>query len=87
KLFLQSSIDKELLRKRVLEILKVKNQTTIQEVIDSSGGIEKGLPELFGYISIAKEFKYTINSNRVHSVNFNSELNKSIQIPEIIITK
>ncbi|MFY0601962.1 MAG: DUF3375 domain-containing protein [Cyclobacteriaceae bacterium] len=87
KLFLQSSIDKELIRKRVLEILKVKNQTTIQEVIDNSGGIEKGLPELFGYISIAKEFKYTINSNRVQSINFNSELKKSIQIPEIIITK
>lgn len=87
KLFLQSTIDKDLLRKRVMDILHNKSQTTIQEVIDNAGGIEKGLPELFGYIGIIKEFKYSISLERMQRIKFDVKRNKSIQIPEIIITK
>ncbi|MGK0174475.1 MAG: hypothetical protein ACI9AT_000855 [Ulvibacter sp.] len=87
KLFLQSNIDKDLLRKRIKDVLKIKSQTTIYEVIESNGGIEKGLPELFGYIGIAKEFKHFISTEKTQSITFDIEQNKSIQIPEIIITK
>src|SRR5690606_25081129 len=52
KLFLQSNIDKELLRKRIKDILKEKSQTTLLDVVENYGGLEKGLPELFGYIGI-----------------------------------
>lgn len=52
KLFSQSNIDKDVLRKKIKEVLKDKSQTTLSYVIENSGGIAKELPELFGYISI-----------------------------------
>ena len=87
KLFAQSNIDKDLLRKRIKEVLRNKSQTTIYEVIENNGGIEKGLPELFGYIGIVKEFKYSISTEKTQKILFDVEQNKSIQIPEIILTK
>ncbi len=87
KLLAQTSIDKELLRKRIKEVLKSKSQTTIHEVIENYGGIEKGLPELFGYIGVVKEFKYSINPEKMQRIQFDEENKKSIQIPEIIIMK
>ena len=87
KLLAQSNIDKNLLRKRINDVLRNKSQTTIYEVIESNGGIEKGLPELFGYIGIAKEFKYSISAEKTQRVLFDIEQNKSIQIPEIILTR
>jgi hypothetical protein len=87
RLFSQSNIDKELLRKRIKDILKIKSQTTIYDIIENYGGIEKGLPELFGYIGIVKDFKYSISSDRTQRIIFDSENNKSILIPEIILTK
>jgi hypothetical protein len=86
-LFSQKIIDKDILRKRIMDILNKKSQTTIQEVIDQAGGIEKGLPELFGYIGIVKEFKYVISKERTQRIRFDTKNNKSIQIPEIILTK
>jgi hypothetical protein len=87
KLFSQFNIDKDILRKRIKDILKAKSQTTIYEVIETYGGIEKGLPELFGYIGIVKEFKYYINMEKTQRVIFDIENGKSILIPEIILTK
>lgn len=87
KLFSQSNIDKELLIKRIKDVLKTKSQTTIYEVIENYGGIEKGLPELFGYIGIVKEFKYSISKEKTQRITFNINQNKSILIPEIILTK
>lgn len=87
KLFSQSNIDKALLRKRIKDILNKKSQTTLLEIVESYGGLEKGLPELFGYIGIAKDFKHIISSDKTQSIVFDSENNKQIQIPEIIFTK
>jgi hypothetical protein len=87
KLFSQSNIDKELLRKRIKEILKEKSQTTLSEVVENYGGLEKGLPELFGYIGIVKEFKHSINPDKTQSIVFDAENRKRINIPEIILTK
>lgn len=87
KLFSQSNIDKDLLRRRIKDVLRNKSQTTIHEVIESNGGIEKGLPELFGYIGVVKEFKYSISTEKAQWILFDVEQNKSIQIPEIILTK
>jgi len=87
KLFNLSAIDKEILRKRIKEVLRDKSQTTIAEIIEIFGGIEKGLPELFGYIGIVKEFKHSINSDKKQRIEFDIENKKSIQIPEIILTK
>ncbi len=87
KLFSQSNIDKELLRKRIKDILKEKSQTTLLDVIDYYGGLKKGLPELFGYIGIVKEFKHDISPEKTQSIVFDSENRKQIKIPEIILTK
>lgn len=87
KLFIQSTIDKEILRKRIKDVLRDNSQTTISDVIENFGGIEKGLPELFGYIGVAKEFKHTINPNKTQRITFDIENKKSIQIPEIILTR
>lgn len=87
RLLKQVNIDRGLLRQRIKEALKIKSQTTIQEVIETVGGITKGLPELFGYIGIVKEFKYSINPDRTQKIVFDHIQNKSIQIPEIILIK
>ncbi len=87
KLFAQSNIDKELLRRRINDILTEKSQTTLLEVVENSGGLAKGLPELFGYIAIAKEFKHIISPSKTQNVMFDVENKKLIRIPEIILTK
>lgn len=87
KLFAQSNIDKEILRKRIKDVLNEKSQTTLSEIVENYGGLEKGLPELFGYIGVAKEFKHTINSEKTQSILFDIENKKQIRIPEIILTK
>lgn len=87
KLFSQSNIDKELLRKKIKDILKEKSQTTLLDVVENYGGLEKGLPELFGYISIVKEFKHIISTDKTQSFVFDVENRKRIKIPEIIFTK
>jgi hypothetical protein len=87
KLFAQSSIDKDLLRKRIKDMLKEKTQTTLLEVVENYGGIRKGLPELFGYIGVVKDFKHFINPEKNQHIVFDSENKKQIKIPEIILTK
>ena len=87
KLFSQSNIDKALLRKRIKEILQEKSQTTLLDVVENYGGLEKGLPELFGYIGIVKEFKHSINPDKTQNIIFDVENGKQIKIPEIILTK
>jgi hypothetical protein len=87
KLFSQSNIDKELLRKRIKDILNEKSQTTLLDIVENYGGLEKGLPELFGYIGIVKEFKHVISLDKTQSVVFDAENRKQIKIPEIILTK
>jgi hypothetical protein len=87
KLFSQSNIDKEMLRKRIKDILKEKSQTTLLDVVENHGGLEKGLPELFGYIGIVKEFKHSINLEKTQNIVFDVDNKKQIKIPEIILTK
>ncbi|WP_341220679.1 DUF3375 domain-containing protein [Polaribacter atrinae] len=87
KLFSQSTIDKNVLRKRIKDILKTKTQATLSEIVKNQGGLEKGLPELFGYIGIVNEFKHTINLEKSQSIVFDAKNKKQIKIPEIIFTK
>ncbi len=87
KLFALSNIDKNMLRARIKNALNENTQTTLHQIIATNNGIEKGLPELFGYLGIVKEFKHTINEENKQRIVFNVEQNKSITIPEIILTK
>jgi len=87
RLFSQSNIDKELLRNRIKHVLKEKSQTTLLDIVENYGGLEKGLPELFGYMGIVKEFKHVINPDKTQSIVFDVDNRKQIKIPEIILTK
>ncbi len=87
RLFSQSNIDKEMLRKRIKDVLQEKSQTTLFDVVENYGGLEKGLPELFGYIGIVKEFKHFIDPDKTQNIVFDAEMRKQIKIPEIILTK
>jgi len=87
KIFSSSTIDKNELRKRVKNVLKEKTQTTILDIVDYQGGISKGLPELFGYIGIVKDFKHIVNTDKIQTILFDKENRKVIQIPEIILTR
>jgi hypothetical protein len=86
KLF-RININKDELRNRVANILRSKSQTTILEVIENHGGISKGLPEVFGYMGIVKDFKHTVNSDKTQRILFDPKNHKTIQIPEIILTR
>ena len=87
KIFKISAIDKTELRKKIKNVLKERSQASILEVIDNYGGLSKGLPELFGYISVVKDFKYVVNEDKVQTVLFDEKNRKVIQIPEIILTR
>jgi hypothetical protein len=87
KIFNQNIIDKKILRNRIKDILNTKSQTTLYEVIEQSGGIEKGLPELFGYFGVVKDFSHTFNTDKLQEIVFDKIKNKSIKVPEIILIK
>jgi hypothetical protein len=87
KIFNQNIIDKKVLRNRIKSILKKKSQTTLFEVIKQSGGIEKGLPELFGYFGVVKDFTHNFNPDKQQEIVFDKTNNKSIKIPEVILIK
>lgn len=85
KLYNYHQIDRKILHKRIDIILQENTQTTLAEVIEQNNGIEKGLSELFGYISILKEYKTIVSDNRTQEIIFSKD--KTITIPEIIITQ
>lgn len=85
KLYNHHQIDRKILRKRIDIILRENTQTTLAEVIELNNGIEKGLSELFGYIAILKEYKTVVSDDRKQEIAFSKD--KTITIPEIIITK
>lgn len=85
KLYNNHQIDRKILRKRIDMILSGNTQTTLAELIEQNNGIEKGLSELFGYIAILKEYKTVVSDDRKQEIAFSKD--KTITIPEIIITK
>lgn len=87
KVFKQNNVDKKLLIKRIKKILNEKSQTTLFEVIESNGGIEKGLPELFGYFGVVKDFTHNFNPDKQQEIIFDRENRKSIKVPEVILIK
>ncbi|MCD8402923.1 DUF3375 family protein [Tenacibaculum finnmarkense] len=87
KIFKENAIDKNLLRKRIKEMLRLKSQITLHEIIENYGGIKKGLPEIFGYLGIIKDFTHSFNSEKQQEIIFDKINNKAIKIPEIILIK
>lgn len=85
KLYNSYHIDRKVLRDRINKVLNVRQQTTLVEVIEQNGGVEKGLSEVFGYIGVLREYKTVVSEERQQHILFAE--NKIISIPEIIITR
>lgn len=83
----RKTINKKKLKSNIKSILINKNQTTLIEVINETGGISEGLPELFGYFEVLQDFTHEFNDKQLDTVFFDKKQSKSIQIPEIIIIK
>jgi hypothetical protein len=80
-------IDKRILLKNIQELLKDKDQVTLQEVI-AVNGISKGLAEVLAYVTLVNTSpKYFINENTTESVLFNTNESKYIELPQIIFSK
>lgn len=80
-------VDRDILRKYIEEVLRQKSQTTLGEVIEHASGITKGLTEVFGYLSVLKEYYTVINKGKTQNITFDKENRKQIIIPEIIIIR
>ena len=78
-------VDRDVLRKHIEEVLKQKSQVTLGEVIEASSGITKGLTEVFGYLSVLKEYHTVMRPEKTQDIVFDKENMKKIVVPEIII--
>lgn len=87
KIVSKRKVSKKVLNHNILSVLKEKGQASLVEIISEHGGIDHGLPEVFGYLSVLKNFKHTFNSQKETKILFDKSSNKTIKIPEIIITK
>lgn len=80
-------VSKKMLNDNIVSVIKEKGQASLEEIIQEHGGINQGLPEVFGYFSVLKNFKHTFNDEKEVQILFDRAENKTIKIPEIIITK
>lgn len=87
KVFSNIVIDRKIIEHNLREVLKNKGQATIAEVVRLHP-LKQGLPELFAYFSVLKQFTYkTINEGKQEAVIFDKKQNKRIIIPEIIVSQ
>ena len=85
----QFFIDEEKLKKNINKILQNKSQCTMID-INKEFGITKGIAELIGYISIAKNSSNSIideNKKILLSISDFDKNKKNISMPEIIFVK
>lgn len=87
KIYRSDLIDKRILLQNIQELLKDKDQVTLQEVIEANG-ISKGLAEVLAYVTLVNtSAKFFINENTTESVLFNTDESKYIELPQIIFSK
>ena len=82
-------VDEALLHKNINEILLYKSQCSLKEIAEKFT-IKKGVAELVGYISIAKNSENVIvheNKHEIIEVNNSEGEKKMIKLPKIIFTK
>ena len=86
-LFVQNRIDRRTLKQHIQHALRHKRQTTLGDVIQENGGLQQGLSELFGYISVIRDFRHIIHAERTQTVTFDQTQHKAIVIPESIVVR
>jgi len=82
KIFNKYAIDKQVIRERIQTQINLKSNQNLKQIIENSGGLQKGLPELFAFMSLSIEFKHE-KSEEIQEIVFNKAEQKSIQIPTI----
>jgi hypothetical protein len=83
-LFDQFTIDKKKLQQRIDDMLAIKDQVTLKEIVEEYG-IENGLSEVVGYFSLATESDHHIiieNAKEPIAVG-----DRQVNVPMIIYTK
>ena len=83
KIFNKYAIDKQQIKNRINEQLSLNSALDLKEIIEQSGGLQKGLPELFAFLAISNEYPHQKNNDLMQEVVFNLHEKKSIQIPTI----
>ncbi|MCX6581586.1 MAG: DUF3375 domain-containing protein [Candidatus Aminicenantes bacterium] len=80
-------VDKKILRERLLQLLELKEQVSLKEIIDIFP-LEKGLSELLAYFSLAdRDNKHIFNPHTPEWILFDPYQQKHIQVPQIIFTR
>ena len=80
-------IDKGLLEKNIMELLKNKTQVTLKEIVEHHP-VTQGLSEVLTYINIATQSPGSfINREKQELIILNEPNTKAIRLPEIIYTK
>ncbi len=80
-------VDKNELRDRIKQLLELKQQVSLKEVIDKYP-LEKGLSELLAYFSLAAgNHNHIFNPGKIETIEFNPKYRKYIEIPQIIFTR
>ena len=87
KIFSKFSIDKATARTKLNELLTEHQHISLGEIIQENGGLQKGLTELFTYLSIINEYKTNVSENEKQQIIFDAESNKMIEIPTIQFEK
>ena len=85
-LFNSHQIDSSILRSRIDQALAKYGQTTLEKILQENE-ITKGLPEIFGYMHVLRQYKTVTNIDRPQRIIFSAETQKAIELPEIIITR
>lgn len=82
KIFNKYAIDKVVIRERIKQEITTKNTINLKEIIENTGGLQKGLPELLAFLSLTNEFEHE-KTETVQEIVFNQDQQKIIQIPTI----
>lgn len=86
QLFNSHQIDSKILRSRVEQALSKYSQTTLGQILRDNE-LTKGLPEIFGYIHVLRNYKTVTNHEKTQRIIFSTNTQKVIELPEIIITR
>jgi len=86
--YTQFYVDEEILKRNISEILLYQPQCSIRDIVERFG-IKKGIAELVGYITIAKNSENTMVDETSQTIEIldSDGLRKSVKLPKIIFVR
>lgn len=83
-LFKQSTVDRARLQARIDKLLEDREQIGLEELVRYQGGIEQGLGELVGYLSIALQGDHLVLESSAQTIPLGDRM---INMPTVIFIK